>query len=434
MDVDIRKCNRYFRCLILSASTISMGLNAYPSLVSSHNTKSNTHSIFVNSSSKISISESFVLTTNDTNGISRPKFSRFDSLQGKSSIYWDSLFDTAYKNAWKYTDTNGNLVLVPWEIRSRFQLKFETGKVPNSLFEKFLGGNDQSFYAVKILPNNYNSDSLRSSPDGISSMNLFPKLHGQEFGINSADSISKLSQVSTLQDSSGIPKINSLKIENKISSGLNLKSEIEIMKINSLKSESGISPKAGGEIAIKTSRKTTNPLRVLIKFDWMGADTLRNILLLSEENDDQLDLNTVLNYWVAIPELKNVQVNRNDTFLPKRVKNSGVEELGYDVFLPEFYITPLTCFHAPILVEFWGKSSVTVYKDMEKIDGLTLDEVIPILKSVKSHTEMYHTELCKQDIMKVQLYIKNKNALVSEFINFVEGISELNYLLEVKTN
>lgn len=398
MDVDIRKCNRYFRCLILSASTISMGLNAYPSLVSSNNTKSNTHCIFVNSSSKIIISESFVLTTNDTNGISRPKFSRFDSLQGKSSIYWDSLFDTAYKNAWKYTDTKGNLVLVPWEIRSRFQLKFETGKVPNSLFEKFLGGNDQSFYALKILPNNNNSDSLSSSPDGISSMNLSPKLHGQEFGINSADSISKLSQVSTLQDSSGI------------------------------------SPKVGGEIAIKTSRKTTNPLRVLIKFDWMGADTLRNILLLSEENDDQLDLNTVLNYWVAIPEIKNLQVNRNDTFLPKRVKNSGVEELGYDVFLPEFYITPLTCFHAPILVEFWGKSSVTVYKDMEKIEGLNLNDVIPILKSVKSHTEMYHTELCKQDIMKVQLYIKNKNALVSEFINFVEDISELNYLLEVKTN
>jgi hypothetical protein len=434
MDVDIRKCNGFFGCLILCVSIIPVGLKAYTNLESTHSRKSNTHSSLMNSSSEFFISQNYVLTYKDTSTIPRPEFSRQGAIQGKSSIYWDSTFERAYKNAWKYTDTNGNLALIPWEIRSRFQLKFETGSVPNSLFERFLGGNDLSFYAVKITRNNSNADSLRSSPDGISSMNLSPKLHGQEFGINSADSISKLSQASTLQDSSGIPKINSLKIENKISSDLNLKSEIEITKINSLKSESGISPKTEGEIAIKTSPKTTNPLRVLVKFDWMGVDTLRNVLLLSNENDDQLDLNTVLNYWVAIPELKNVQVNRNDTFLPKRVKNSGVEELGYDVFLPEFYITPLTCFHAPILVEFWGKSSVTVYKDMEKIDGLTLDEVIPILKSVKSHTELYHSELCKQDMMKVQLYIKNKSALVSDFINFVQGISELNYLLEVKSN
>ena len=175
-------------------------------------------------------------------------------------------------------------------------------------------------------------------------------------------------------------------------------------------------------------------MRVLIKFDWMGKDTLRNILLLSDENDHELDLNTVLNYWVGIQQIKNVQVNQNDTFLPKKVLSDDHQDFGFDVFLPEFYITPLTCFHAPIMVEFWGKNSVTVFRDMEKIDGLTLDDVIPILKSVKSHTELYHSQLCKQDMMKLQLFIKNKNVQVSEFINFVEGITELSYLLEVKTN
>lgn len=410
MDVDIRKCNRFFRCLLLSVSTISVGLNAYTNLANTHSSKSNTLRILLNSSSEFFIIQYTVLNNKDTSAIPRPEFSRQDSIQGKSSNYWDSIFERAYKNAWKYTDTNGNLALIPWEIRCRFQLQIETGGVPNSLFEKLVGGNDQSFYAVRILPNNSSLDSLRSLFDGISSIVLTPKLEGQEFGINSADSNCRMSQASTLQDSSGIPKIKSPN------------------------SESGISPKTGGEITINTSPKTTNPLRVLIKFDWMGADTLKNVLLLANENDGQLDLNTVLNYWVAIPEIKNVQVNRNDTFLPKRVLNNDEKEFGFDVFLPEFYITPLTCFHAPIMVEFWGKNSVTMYRDMEKIEGLTLDEVIPMLKSVKSHLELYHSKLCKQDMMKVQLYIKNKNAQVSDFMNFVQGISELNYLLEVKSN
>ncbi len=420
MKVDFGKFTPYWGCLIFWGSTLSASLNASVNFTET----SHTANLFSFQNNGLMIK--------DTSANPRPQFSRRDTIQQKSSFYWDSVFAKAYSDSWKFKDTIGNLEFIPWKIRSRFQLQFETGWVPNSRFERFLGGNDEPFYAIKISRVTNSSDLIFQRIDsvkrndtadsstladsmfytgGVIEINSSPKNNG-EIATNTSpkplESVAR-SAVSTSPKTNAFPR-----------------KEDEIAVINS--------PKSKNEIAIKTSPKTTNHLRVLIKFDWMGKDTLRNILLLSDENDHELDLNTVLNYWVGIHQIKNVQVNRNDTFLPKKVLIDDHQDFGFDVFLPEFYITPLTCFHAPILVEFWGKNSVTVFRDMEKIDGLTLDDVIPILKSVKSHTELYHSQLCKQDMMKLQLFIKNKNVQVSEFINFVEGITELSYLLEVKTN
>jgi hypothetical protein len=127
-------------------------------------------------------------------------------------------------------------------------------------------------------------------------------------------------------------------------------------------------------------------------------------------------------------------VNRNDSFFPKNFRKNNLEDFGYDVFLPEFFIMPLTCFHSPLVIEFWGKNQVSVYRDMDKMEGLTLKDVIPILKSVKKHSELFHSKSCLNTMLKLQLFIKNKNAKGSDFIDFVEDVSELNYLLEVKTN
>ncbi len=405
MKVDFGKFTPYWGCLIFWGSTLSASLNASVNFTET----SHTANLFSFQNNGLMIK--------DTSANPRPQFSRRDTIQQKSSFYWDSVFAKAYSDSWKFKDTIGNLEFIPWKIRSRFQLQFETGWVPNSRFERFLGGNDEPFYAIKISHVSNSSDLLIRGTGSIESNHTADSATSKDsmFKISSEIGVNTSQKTESEMATNAYPKTNAIP-----------RKEDEIAVINSSKSKN--------EIAIETSPKTTNHLRVLIKFDWMGKDTLRNILLLSDENDHELDLNTVLNYWVGIHQIKNVQVNRNDTFLPKKVLSDDHQDFGFDVFLPEFYITPLTCFHAPIMVEFWGKNSVTVFRDMEKIDGLTLDDVIPILKSVKSHTELYHSQLCKQDMMKLQLFIKNKNVQVSEFINFVEGITELSYLLEVKTN
>ncbi len=357
----------------------------------------------------------FAVGLNASNGVPQPQFSRQDSIKQQSSKYWDSVFHQAYLNAFKFTDTNGNVSFIPWEIRSRFFLKFETGFISNSLFERFVGGNDQPFFAVKITRNDLCCDSFTNNPDSVTSIDVSRFKQGQVFENNLVDSNQLPLQQLTLKDSGISLTMTTLKRNAGFSTGETITTK--------------------KENAIKTSPKTTNNLRVLIKFDWMGDDTLRNILLLSDADDLKLDLGTVLNYWVGgIPQIKNVQVNRNDTFLPKRDLNNHVEDFGHDVFLPEFYIKPLTCFHAPLVVEYWAKDKVVVYRDMEKMEGLTLEEVLPILRASKLHMEMHHDVQCKNEMLKLRLFINNKNAMVSDFIPFVDGLTEINYLLEVKTN
>lgn len=178
----------------------------------------------------------------------------------------------------------------------------------------------------------------------------------------------------------------------------------------------------------------SNPqLRALLKFDWFGSDTLRNILLLSPMNDSALDLTATLTQWVQIPEVKNVEINAKDSFLPKRDPSNTVDEnYGYNVFLPEMYLMPLPCFHAPIFIEFWGVDNATVYRDKDKLEGLSFSNVINILADFKSHIQDYHSAYCLTESLKLRLYMKNKDVKVAELVRFVDLITDLNYKLEVK--
>lgn len=341
----------FWGCFLSFALDDSDGLTARNSLIVDDRVVSSHAAILQNSEIHIQSFESGFETTQaeykDTNSTPKPIFLRCDSIGNLKSEYLDSLFLEAYQSTWIYADSSGKLIPIPEEIRSQFRINVETGWIPNSLYESFIGGNNLPFYAVKISSL---SGSLKQNYDSVSYPN------------------------------------------------------------------------------------TSYSLRVLLKFDWLGKDTLRNILLLSDESDDSLDLNTILNYWIKMPNSYNIETNRNDIFLPKYIEESDLEKFGYKVFLPEFFIMPLTCFHSPLVIEFWGKNNVTVYSDMDKLEGLTLVDVIPILKSVKEHSELFHAKSCLNNMLKLQLFIKNKNAKGSDFIDFVEDVSELNYILEVKSN
>ncbi len=174
-------------------------------------------------------------------------------------------------------------------------------------------------------------------------------------------------------------------------------------------------------------------LRALLKFDWFGSDTLRNILLLSPINDSALDLTATLTPWVQIPEVKNVEINAKDSFLPKRVpSNTEDENYGYNVFLPEMYLLPLPCFHSPIFIEFWGNENVVVYRDKDKLERLSFNQAVNILEENKLHIQKYHSANCLAESLQLRLYIKNKEAKVAELVRFVDLITDLNYKLEVK--
>lgn len=203
---------------------------------------------------------------------------------------------------------------------------------------------------------------------------------------------------------------------------------------------SGDNGKLKGLLVTQNSQLTQNSnpqklpqLRSLLKFDWFGSDTLRNILLLSPMNDSALDLTATLTQWVQIPEVKNVEINAKDSFLPKRDPSNTVDEnYGYNVFLPEMYLMPLPCFHAPIFIEFWGVDNATVYRDMDRLEGLSFSNVIDILSDFKSHIQNYHSVDCLTESLKLRLYMKNKDVKVAELVRFVDLITDLNYKLEVK--
>ncbi len=349
--MDSGKIIWFWGCFLSFALDASDGLSARNSMMVEDRVVYSNAAFLLNSEIDIQSFESGFGTTQadykDSNLIPKPIFSRSDSIRNFKSEYLDSLFQKAYQSTWIYTDSSSKSISIPEEIRSQFRINVETGWIPNSLYESFIGGNNLPFYAVKISSL---SGSLKQNYDSVSYPN------------------------------------------------------------------------------------TSYSLRVLLKFDWLGNDTLRNILLLSDESDDSLDLNTILNYWIKMPNIYNIETNRNDTFLPKYIEESDLDKFGYKVFLPEFFIMPLTCFHSSLVIEFWGKNNVTVYRDMDKLEGLTLVDVIPILKSVKEHSELFHAKSCLNNMLKLQLFIKNKNAKGSDFIDFVEDVSELNYILEVKSN
>ena len=122
---------------------------------------------------------------------------------------------------------------------------------------------------------------------------------------------------------------------------------------------------------------------------------------------------------LTLPFLKNLDGMNGDSIL----KNSQ--------FVFESYTLPLPCSHYPIYVEFWGEEDVTLSIDYDFAAGLTLDEVLPFIKSNAQHITDFHGEHCSAEMNKVILHIHTRNADIETISKFIEQLTATKTKLQI---
>ncbi len=174
------------------------------------------------------------------------------------------------------------------------------------------------------------------------------------------------------------------------------------------------------KFASDSSFLDTGFLLPILLTDYLGTDTLRNVLWVISRTD------TVLNSinWVQKALLDSAWQNIawSESF-------NSADTFAY--FVLSDYLLPLPCSHESVYLVYEGPESITLNIDQDAASGLSFEECMIFIHEHIDHLKAFHDSNCLQDMPQITLEVAVRNADISSIRAFMHEISKMGLRIEL---